>query len=113
MVAVRSEVEQRAVDSAFVAREMIWKKADVRLRRRIGCAPVSRPIDPRRLFTDERKFAVVETEVRDGVLRATRETDDGYETWELSAPAVLSLAYGRDGVSENSAGLSSARIVMR
>jgi electron transfer flavoprotein alpha subunit len=41
--------------------------------------------------------SVVETEVRDGVLRATRETDDGYETWELSTPAVLSLAYGRDG----------------
>jgi electron transfer flavoprotein alpha subunit len=40
--------------------------------------------------------SVVEAEVRDGVLRATRETDDGYETWELPTPAVVSLAYGRD-----------------
>jgi electron transfer flavoprotein alpha subunit len=40
--------------------------------------------------------SIVETEVGDGVLRATRETDDGYDTWELSTPAVVSLAYGRD-----------------
>jgi electron transfer flavoprotein alpha subunit len=39
--------------------------------------------------------SVVETERRDGMLRATRETDDGYETWELPLPAVVSLAYGR------------------
>jgi electron transfer flavoprotein alpha subunit len=41
--------------------------------------------------------SVVDTEVRDGVLRAERETDDGFETWELPAPAVVSLAYGSDG----------------
>jgi electron transfer flavoprotein alpha subunit len=40
--------------------------------------------------------SVVETELSDGMLRATRETDDGYETWELPTPAVVSLAYGRD-----------------
>lgn len=40
--------------------------------------------------------SVVETDVHDGVLRATRETDDGYETWELPTPAVVSLAYARD-----------------
>ena len=40
--------------------------------------------------------SVVETEFHDGVIRATRETDDGYETWELSGPAVISLAYGRE-----------------
>jgi electron transfer flavoprotein alpha subunit len=40
--------------------------------------------------------SVVETELRDGTLRATRETDDGYETWELPTPAVVSLAYGHD-----------------
>ena len=44
--------------------------------------------------------SVVETEVRDGVLRATRETDDGYETWELPTPAVVSLSYGRDAEEE-------------
>jgi electron transfer flavoprotein alpha subunit len=38
--------------------------------------------------------SVVETELRDGLLRATRETDDGYETWEVPTPAVVSLAYG-------------------
>jgi electron transfer flavoprotein alpha subunit len=41
--------------------------------------------------------SVVETELLDGKLRATRETDDGYETWELATPAVVSLAYGREG----------------
>jgi electron transfer flavoprotein alpha subunit len=40
--------------------------------------------------------SVVDTEMREGVLRATRETDDGYDTWELSTPAVVSLAYGQD-----------------
>ena len=44
--------------------------------------------------------SVVETEMHDGVLRATRETDDGYETWELRAPAVVSLAYTRDADGE-------------
>ncbi len=40
--------------------------------------------------------SVVETELRDGILRATRETDDGYETWEVPTPAVVSLAHGHD-----------------
>jgi electron transfer flavoprotein alpha subunit len=40
--------------------------------------------------------SVVDTELQDGHLRATRETDDGYETWELETPVVVSLAYGRD-----------------
>jgi len=40
--------------------------------------------------------SVVETELRDGALRATRETEEGYDTWELPTPAVISLAYGRD-----------------
>jgi electron transfer flavoprotein alpha subunit len=40
---------------------------------------------------------VAETELRDGRLRATRETDDGYDTWELALPAVVSLAHGREG----------------
>jgi electron transfer flavoprotein alpha subunit len=40
--------------------------------------------------------SVVETELHDGRLRATRETDDGYETWELETPAVVSVAHGRD-----------------
>jgi electron transfer flavoprotein alpha subunit len=46
--------------------------------------------------------SVVETEVRDGKLRATRETDAGYETWELQTPAVISFAYGSeaDGTTE-------------
>jgi electron transfer flavoprotein alpha subunit len=40
--------------------------------------------------------SVVETELRERKLRATRETDDGYETWEVATPAVVSLAYGRE-----------------
>jgi electron transfer flavoprotein alpha subunit len=44
--------------------------------------------------------SVVEVEVHDGVLRATRETDDGYETWELPTPAVVSFAYARDAEGE-------------
>ena len=39
---------------------------------------------------------VVETELRDGRLRATRETDVGYDTWEVAIPAVVSLAYARE-----------------
>jgi electron transfer flavoprotein alpha subunit len=44
--------------------------------------------------------SIVETELRDGKLRATRETDDGHETWEVPTPAVVSLAYGRDADDE-------------
>ena len=40
--------------------------------------------------------SVVETEIRDGTIRATRETDDGLETWELESPAVLSLADAKE-----------------
>ena len=40
--------------------------------------------------------SVVETALRDGKVRAIRETDDGFETWEVVTPAVLSLAHGRD-----------------
>ncbi len=40
--------------------------------------------------------SVVESEVADGRLRATRETDDGFETWELPLPAVVSLARAHD-----------------
>jgi electron transfer flavoprotein alpha subunit len=40
--------------------------------------------------------SVVEAELRDGTLRATRETDAGYETWELPTPAVISFAYASD-----------------
>jgi electron transfer flavoprotein alpha subunit len=39
---------------------------------------------------------VVETGSRDGKLQATRESDAGYETWELEGPAVISLAYGAE-----------------
>jgi electron transfer flavoprotein alpha subunit len=48
--------------------------------------------------------SIVETERRNGALRATRETDDGYETWELPTPAVISLAYGRDAQDEQGDG---------
>jgi electron transfer flavoprotein alpha subunit len=44
--------------------------------------------------------SVVETELRDGTLRAKRETEDGYETWELPTPAVVSLAYGSDATGD-------------
>jgi electron transfer flavoprotein alpha/beta subunit len=40
--------------------------------------------------------SVVEAEIRGGTLQATRETDAGYETWELPAPAVISFAYASD-----------------
>jgi electron transfer flavoprotein alpha subunit len=44
--------------------------------------------------------SVVETELADGRIRATRESDDGTETWELGLPAVLSLAHAQDADSE-------------
>ena len=40
--------------------------------------------------------SVVESELHDGRLRATRESDAGYETWELAGPAVISMAYADD-----------------
>jgi electron transfer flavoprotein alpha subunit len=44
--------------------------------------------------------SVVEAELESGRLRATRETDDAYETWELETPAVISLADGRKSDAE-------------
>jgi electron transfer flavoprotein alpha subunit len=40
--------------------------------------------------------SVVGLEIGGGRLRATRETDDGSETWELEPPAVVSLAHAQD-----------------
>jgi electron transfer flavoprotein alpha subunit len=40
--------------------------------------------------------SVLEVEARNGVVRATRETDDAFETWELELPAVLSLARAQE-----------------
>jgi electron transfer flavoprotein alpha/beta subunit len=47
--------------------------------------------------------SVVETELAGRRIRATRQTDHGYETFELDGPAVLSLAYAREA-SETDAG---------
>jgi electron transfer flavoprotein alpha subunit len=44
--------------------------------------------------------SVAEAELEGGRLRATRETDDAYETWELETPAVISLADGRESDAE-------------
>jgi electron transfer flavoprotein alpha subunit len=46
--------------------------------------------------------SIVGSELVDGRVRATRESDDGYETWELETPALLSLAYGQhaEGVAD-------------
>ena len=40
--------------------------------------------------------SVVDTAIDNGTIRATRETDDGLETWEVAAPAVLSLAHAHE-----------------
>ena len=40
--------------------------------------------------------SVVETALEDGLLRATRETDDGFETYELRGPAVVSVSDAHD-----------------
>ena len=40
--------------------------------------------------------SVVHAELEGTVIRAVRETDDGLETYELTGPAVLSLAHARD-----------------
>jgi electron transfer flavoprotein alpha subunit len=40
--------------------------------------------------------SVVDTEISDGTLRATRETEDGFDTWEVQLPALLSLALAHD-----------------
>ncbi len=48
--------------------------------------------------------SVVETALEDGKLRATRETDDGSETYELATPAVVSVAYAREDESPGTDG---------
>jgi electron transfer flavoprotein alpha subunit len=45
--------------------------------------------------------SVVETAVENGTIRATRQTDDGFETYALSAPAVLSLAHAAESDAES------------
>jgi electron transfer flavoprotein alpha subunit len=40
--------------------------------------------------------SVLETDVDGRVVRAVRETDDGLDTYELTGPAVLSLAHARE-----------------
>src|SRR5205807_6851057 len=54
--------------------------------------------------------SVVETELAGKRVRATRETDRGFETYELDGPAVVSVAYGRDadGAGEGRVGVWSA-----
>jgi len=44
--------------------------------------------------------SVVRTDVDDGHIHATRETDDGEETWQLEPPAVISLARALDAEGE-------------
>jgi electron transfer flavoprotein alpha subunit len=48
--------------------------------------------------------SVVETTVDGGRLRATRETEDGHETYDLPTPAVLSVALARDAEDEQGDG---------
>ena len=40
--------------------------------------------------------SIVDSEVAGRRIRASRETDHGFETYDLNGPAVLSLAYARD-----------------
>ena len=44
--------------------------------------------------------SVTETKLESGRLRATRETELGYDTYELDGPAVLSLAHTHEGGGE-------------
>jgi electron transfer flavoprotein alpha/beta subunit len=43
--------------------------------------------------------SVVDTEISDGTVRATRETEDGLETWEVRLPMLLSLAGAIDATA--------------
>jgi electron transfer flavoprotein alpha subunit len=54
---------------------------------------------------------VVDTEVENGTARLTRETDDGYDTWEVDLPAVLSLAFAEeaDGSADGRINVWTAR----
>src|SRR5207247_10486640 len=40
--------------------------------------------------------SVVDTEISGDTVRATRETEDGYEAWEVPLPALLAVAYAHD-----------------
>jgi electron transfer flavoprotein alpha subunit len=53
---------------------------------------------------------VVQTEIEDGRITATRSSDRGLETFELAAPAVLSLAHAReaDGATDGKIDLWTA-----
>src|SRR5213593_1658155 len=44
--------------------------------------------------------SVVDLELDGDALRATRETEDGFETWEVATPAVVSLAYAHEADGE-------------
>jgi len=44
--------------------------------------------------------SVVETELTGNTIRATRVTDDGFEKWETSLPAVVSLANAHEATGE-------------
>ena len=45
--------------------------------------------------------SVSELELHGDHIHATRETDDGYETYELDRPAVISVAYAREATGES------------
>jgi electron transfer flavoprotein alpha/beta subunit len=55
--------------------------------------------------------SVVDTELVGRRVRTTRETDHGFETYELDGPAVVSLAYGReaDGTADGRIDVWTAR----
>jgi electron transfer flavoprotein alpha subunit len=42
--------------------------------------------------------SVLDLELRDGSLHGTRETEDGFETWEVGLPALVSLARARETI---------------
>jgi electron transfer flavoprotein alpha subunit len=44
--------------------------------------------------------SVVDLELDAGSVRATRETEDGFETWRVDLPAVISLAYAHEASGE-------------
>ncbi|HEX6662659.1 MAG TPA: FAD-binding protein [Gaiellaceae bacterium] len=45
--------------------------------------------------------SISELEVNGDRIHATRETDDGYETYELDGPAVISVAHAREATGES------------
>jgi electron transfer flavoprotein alpha subunit len=45
--------------------------------------------------------SISELELHGDRIHATRETDDGYETYELDGPAVISVAYAREATGES------------